>query len=185
MAIIDTCRLRLAPLRHEDAEEALALVGEPSVRRFLFDDQRLDAADVAQMILRSRSLQAERGAGGWTVRAHDTNHLAGMFWLWPFQNPHQLELAFALSARWRGRGYAMEAGDALLAHVRDELRWPGVHASTDIGNAASIRTLWRLDFKETGLGSGPAGPLRLFVREFAAEHAGQARWVPTAARLTA
>lgn len=185
MANIDTRRLRLAPLRFEDADEMLALVAEPSVRRFLFDDQRLDAADVGQMILRSRSLQNERGAGGWTVRARDVDGLVGAFWLWPFQHPHQLELAFALSPRWRGRGYAMEAGDALLTHVRDELRWPSVHASTDIGNGASIRTLWRLDFKETGLGSGPAGPLRLFVREFAAERAGQSRWVPTAARLTA
>lgn len=166
-AIIETRRLRLTPLHAAHADELLALVTEAWVRRFLFDNECLDAGDIAEMIARSEQLQAQHGAGGWAVHAQGETAMAGAFWLWPFQDPQKLELAFALSARWRGRGYAMEAGDGLLTHIRDELRWPRVHASTDIGNGASIRTLWRLGFKETGLGAGPAGVLRLFAREFA------------------
>ncbi len=176
-AIIETRRLRLTPLRARHADDLLALVTEAWVRRFLFDNQRLDADDIVEMIARSERLHTERGAGGWAVHAHDEEAMAGAFWLWPFQDPQRLELAFALSSRWRGRGYAMEAGDALLTHLRDELRWPRVHASTDIGNGASIRTLWRLGFKETGLSAGPTGPLRLFSCEFNADSAAtRERW---------
>lgn len=49
-----------------------------------------------------------------------------------------------------GRGYATEAGRAVLAIARDALRMPRLSANYFAGNQASARVLAKLGFRETG-----------------------------------
>ena len=93
--------------------------------------------------------------------------LAGIVGWWPYRHldfPEASELLFALSEAHWGRGLAMEAGNAMLDYVRDALGWRQAQASTNLGNNAAIRTLWRLDFSEVEIVRGLAGALRIFRR---------------------
>lgn len=77
------------------------------------------------------------------------------------------DLGFALLARHEGRGYATEAGAAVLAHeaVRCGLR--RVLAITSPGNRASMRVLEKIGFRSDGTVAqvGEASALRRFVWE--------------------
>lgn len=55
-----------------------------------------------------------------------------------------------------GRGYATEAGRAVIAIARDTLRLPSLKASWFIDNPASGRVLTKLGFRETGRSMQPS-----------------------------
>lgn len=75
-----------------------------------------------------------------------------------------------------GRGYATEAGRAVLAAARDSLRFRRIEASHFLDNPASARVLDKLGFRPTGaivprfsLARGEAAPCRLVELELAPE----------------
>ncbi len=160
-----TRRLRLEPMRQDDLDAMHGIVNETSVRRFLFDNQATSRERVRNMLSSSERQFRESGTGIWALRTHASERLIGFFCLWPFVVKREMELGFALSwAHW-GKGYATEAGVALIDYVREHLGWKQLQASTDLHNNRSILTLWRLDFVESALIRGPAGPMRVFKRK--------------------
>jgi len=85
----------------------------------------------------------------------------------------EVEFGYWLRRRWWGRGYATEAGRALLAAARHSLRVKRLDAGHFIDNPASGRVLEKLGFRPTGViaprfsaGRGEAAPCRLFKLEF-------------------
>ncbi len=79
-----------------------------------------------------------------------------------------------------GRGYATEAGRAMLATARDSLRIAKLSAGHFLDNPASGRVLQKLGFRSTGhvvrrfsLGRGHAAPCRLFELDLGEEEAAQ------------
>ncbi|MBN8814276.1 MAG: GNAT family N-acetyltransferase [Sphingomonas sp.] len=60
------------------------------------------------------------------------------------------ELGYWLTPEVWGRGYATEAGNAVVALARDSLRLPRLRASWLAGNPASGRVLSKLGFVATG-----------------------------------
>ena len=60
------------------------------------------------------------------------------------------ELGYWLTPEVWGRGYATEAGRAVVALARDSLRLKRLRASWLVGNPASGRVLRKLGFTETG-----------------------------------
>lgn len=161
---METARLALRPLEAGDIDAFHALMAEARVCRFLHDGRTPSPADSETMLHASQALLDESRTGLWGVRVRGDARLAGFIGLWPFGTPPVQELSFALRESARGRGFATEAGDAMLDYVRDALGWPAVQASCDLGNNTSIRTLWRLKFAEFAIRSGPSGPLRVFRR---------------------
>jgi RimJ/RimL family protein N-acetyltransferase len=84
------------------------------------------------------------------------------------------ELGYFIARPFWGRGYATEAGRAVLAFARDSLRLPKVHAGHFLDNPASGRVLEKLGFRPTGTvaprysaGRREAAPCRLFEMELA------------------
>ncbi len=168
-ALLVTPRLTLRPLAAEDSAELHALLVQPGVRRRLCDDRALTLAEVEAMVATSLRRHADAGTGLWALmRNARPGLLAGCVGLWRYERDTATEapeeLVFALCETHWGSGYALEGGTALLAHARDALGWYQACASTDLGNNASIRTLWRLGFVEAGLAQGPNGALRRFRR---------------------
>ncbi len=85
----------------------------------------------------------------------------------------ETEFGYWLVRRHWGRGYATEAGRALLAAARHGLRLKRLDAGHFLDNPASGRVLEKLGFKPTGMvaprysaGRGAAAPCRLFKLEF-------------------
>jgi RimJ/RimL family protein N-acetyltransferase len=88
----------------------------------------------------------------------------------------ETEFGYWLVRRHWGRGYATEAGRALLATARHGLRVKRLDSAHFLDNPASGRVLEKLGFRPTGAivprysaGRGEAAPCRLFKLELAAE----------------
>ncbi|HEX4737392.1 MAG TPA: GNAT family N-acetyltransferase [Allosphingosinicella sp.] len=87
----------------------------------------------------------------------------------------EMELGYWIARPHWGRGYASEAGRALLDYARESLRIPRLGAGHFIDNPASGRVLEKLGFRPLGrialrhsAGRGEAVPCRLFEIELAA-----------------
>lgn len=85
----------------------------------------------------------------------------------------ELEFGYWIARRHWGRGYATEAGRAMLAAARHSLRLERLVAGHFLDNPASGRVLEKLGFRSAGkivpyysAGRGEAAPCRLFELEF-------------------
>ncbi|HEX8064462.1 MAG TPA: GNAT family N-acetyltransferase [Allosphingosinicella sp.] len=88
------------------------------------------------------------------------------------------EFGYWIARRHWGRGYATEAGRAVLEAARDSLRLKRLDAGHFLDNPASGRVLEKLGFRPVGriaprysIGRGEAAPCRLFELEFDREEA--------------
>jgi RimJ/RimL family protein N-acetyltransferase len=134
------------PYRREDAEAWLATERRPS--------------ELSPLIF-LRTGAAPELIGGIGLGRRPTGEIEFGYWI---ARPH-----------W-GRGYATEAGGAVLAAARHSLRLERLHAGHFLDNPASGRVLEKLGFKATGrivphysAGRGEAAPCRLFELEFETE----------------
>jgi RimJ/RimL family protein N-acetyltransferase len=80
-----------------------------------------------------------------------------------------IELGYWIARRWWNRGYATEAGRAVVAIARDGLRLPRLRAGHFLDNPASGRVLEKLGFRPAGIiaprfsaARGEAVPCRLY-----------------------
>src|SRR3712207_1681309 len=87
-----------------------------------------------------------------------------------------IEFGYWIARHHWGRGYATEAGRAVLAAARDSLRLKRLDAGHFLDNPASGRVLEKLGFRPLGkivprysAGRGEAAPCRLFELEFEEE----------------
>lgn len=85
------------------------------------------------------------------------------------------ELGYWLAQRFWGRGFATEAGRAVLAAARDSLRLKRVVSGHFVDNPASGRVLAKLGFRPVGAtvprysaGRGEEAPCRLFALDLTA-----------------
>jgi [ribosomal protein S5]-alanine N-acetyltransferase len=163
--VMSTRRLRLEPIQSRDLDAMHRIANETSVRRFLFDNRAVSRERVFNLLIASERQFRDDGTGTWALRTRDGERMIGFLCLWPLIVRRENELGFALSSIHWGKGYATEAGAALIDYVREQLGWERLQASTDLHNNRSILTLWRLDFVESALVRGPVGPLRRFGRK--------------------
>ena len=98
----------------------------------------------------------------------------------------RMELGYWLARDHWGRGYATEAGRAVLAGARESLRLKRIEAGHFLDNPASGRVLEKLGFRPTGAivprfsaGRGEFAPCRELMLELAGEAEGDA--APTCA----
>lgn len=92
------------------------------------------------------------------------------------------ELGYWIASDQWGKGYATEAGQAVVAMADESLRLPAIRASHAVDNPASGRVLAKLGFRPEGMGRlhSLARRADMEVKLFARE-----RNVPEAARLAA
>ena len=88
----------------------------------------------------------------------------------------ELEFGYWIARRHWGRGYATEAGKALIANARHSLRVRTLNAGHFVDNPASGRVLEKLGFRPTGIvaprysaGRREAAPCRLFTLDLSAK----------------
>lgn len=158
---LTTPRLVLRPLGAADAPAVQRLAGDPEVARstadlpFPFDREAAEAWLATQEALREEGrLYAfgieEAGAPG---------VLVGAVGLTVEPGHRRAELGYWLGRASWGRGYAGEAGRAVLAFAFDDLALERVFASHLASNERSGRVLRRLGFR-------PEGRFRGHVRRF-------------------
>ena len=144
---LTTRRCVLEPWSEEDAEAVGALLREPTVRRYLLDDQLVERHWVRDRILESSIRFQAGGHGIWAVRVDGA--MVGFVGFLPAEEGSILELVYGLHPSMLGQGLATEAASAAIAAYRAVDPADPVWATTDAPNQASQRVLARLGFTAT------------------------------------
>lgn len=161
--VLTTERLILRPVTAGDYAALLAHWTAPDVREFLFDGEVLSPSAIVRVIEDSERDFAAAGYGLWLVFEKETPGLAGTAGLRPLEDLG-IEILYSLAAQARGKGYATEAGGAVLEYALEVLRLPEVLAEIDAGNHASAAVIARLGMRPFDVVPGVLGPMTRYRR---------------------
>lgn len=162
-ARIETGRLRLDPLRVEDAEEMTAVLADPALYVFTGGEpptlEALRARYAAQV--RGGPADGSERWHNWIVRLRAGGTAIGYVQATGRGDGSSADLAWVLGTAWQGHGYATEAANAALralvaqgvrvvtAHVREDhaasaavARRIGLARTTEVEDGEVV---WRLD----------------------------------------
>lgn len=145
---IETARLILRELDHDDAEAILELLNEPAFIRYIADKGVRTIEDAKNYMTNGpiNSYQTN-GFGLLAVIRKDTNELAGICGL--IQRPEfaDPDIGFALLERHWRQGYASEASRATIEHGFDVLKLNRIIALADPENMSSRRVLEKIGMR--------------------------------------
>lgn len=160
---ITTERLELRPYRPQDVAQIHGLLyGDPEVRRLTGGVSTL--AETWETIERYIDMQRRAGYSYWPVVERATGDLVGEVGLKPLDDEGpEVELGFAFAAAYWGRGYATEAGRAVLDEAFGQLGLEQVFATAREENAASRHVLGKLGFTDANPRQPGGAELLYFV----------------------
>jgi RimJ/RimL family protein N-acetyltransferase len=159
--VIETARLVLRPWDPSDAEGALAIYADPSVRRWLRPGDAVPAT-VEEMRTRLHDWAPDDHEstdvhGHWAICDRATSSVVGALALEHAMQTDSLALGWALAPEAWGHGYAAEAGDALVRWAIHEEGALEVFAIVQPDNRRAAATAERIGMEwVTELGR-PAG----------------------------
>jgi RimJ/RimL family protein N-acetyltransferase len=170
-----TDRLLLRPGWREDAPAVANAVSQLAILRNLEGSPWPYSVAEAERFLAAAAADPDQTTLLAFRRTAGAPELVGAVGLGRSEDGQALFAAWTAPDHW-GRGYATEAGAALLAIARNALRLSHVFAWSFLDNPAGARLLDRLDFATTGeivraspvAREGRAAPCRLHVHRFSA-----------------
>ena len=149
--VLSTARLRLRPFNQDDAAALFRIFSDAEVVRFWSVGAWTELAQAQTMIAEAMAAYREGGLYRYAIALADTDELIGICNLRGFfEQNRRCELGYALGSAWWGRGYALEALEALLGHAFGALDMNRIEADIDPRNEASSRLLERLGFRQEG-----------------------------------
>ena len=147
--LLPSARLAYRALDHASLQAFHALARDEHVRRYLLDGAVVDEDWSLGEVERSDELFAQEGVGLWLidqVAPSDQLQAIGFCGFRVFEEiGPSPQLLYAFPLEHSGKGYATEAGAALVAHAR-ALGWPRIESAVDEPNKASLRVLEKLGF---------------------------------------
>ncbi|TDE38556.1 GNAT family N-acetyltransferase [Actinomadura sp. 6K520] len=168
--VLRTVRLALHPVTMSDHAALLTHWTEPLVRRHLFGDRTISAAQVREIIDASERDFATEGYGLWALRPARWSGgidgpaagepLIGMAGLGhrdgPLGHGVDVEILYSLQPERWGQGLAAEASRAVLDYAFGVVGVHRVTAEIDMANPASAEIALQLGMRRGP--DGPAGP---------------------------
>jgi RimJ/RimL family protein N-acetyltransferase len=142
--VIDTARLRLTALAERHFDDYAAMLADPASTRWVGDGQPLDRTNAWRSLAMLIGHWQLRGFGMWALELKATGEFIGRAGLMRPEGWPDLELGWMLKPDFRHRGYATEAGNAILDFAWHTLNAPRVISLVKIGNEASDRVAERL-----------------------------------------
>jgi ribosomal-protein-alanine N-acetyltransferase len=146
--ILRTSRCELRPVTAADTAELHALWISPGVRRFLWDNEIITVERAVETVSLSEYLFKRRRPGLWAVRRKGSPAIDGFAGFLLFREPPVYELLFGIAEPLWGQGLAVEAARAVMVYCAASFEMRVFRASTDAGNAASVRVLDKLGFRQ-------------------------------------
>jgi [ribosomal protein S5]-alanine N-acetyltransferase len=151
MIVIESARLRLRWLQHEDAAFVHELLTDPQFLANVGDRGVHDLQGARRYIEDGPGASYRRfGFGLYVVELKATGVAVGLCGLLRRDSHPDVELGFAMLPRARGFGYTSEAAAATLEFAFNELHLPRIVAITAPHNDASMNILERLGMQATG-----------------------------------
>jgi RimJ/RimL family protein N-acetyltransferase len=151
--ILRTLRLRLEPVQDSHFEGLRALHSDPAAMRFLGGPKTDD--EVRAWISAAQGHWARVGFNWWSVIEQGNEELLGAVSTQHIENDETkpIEIGWRFRSEHWGKGYATEAGRAMLRFAFDEVGVREVYAVAKPENQASLRVMERLDMRYAGLRS--------------------------------
>jgi RimJ/RimL family protein N-acetyltransferase len=145
MELIKSKRLTLRPFNLNDAEFIIDLVNQPSFIQNIRDVGVRTVADAEKYLENGPiSSYAKNGFGLLAVTLNDTGQPIGMCGLIKRDTLEDVDIGYAFLPDFWGRGYAVEAAQAVMSHAKEVLELKRVVAIVDPVNAGSIRVLEKI-----------------------------------------
>jgi [ribosomal protein S5]-alanine N-acetyltransferase len=146
---LSSARLGFGHWTADDLPLALALWGDPEVRRFL--GPPLAESEIGERLQREIGWMRAYSVQYWPIFLRASGEHVGCAGLRPYKPEEQiLELGFHLRPPFWGQGLAEEAGRAVIAFAFDQLHPKALFAGHHPHNAASKRVLQKLGFRYMG-----------------------------------
>jgi len=145
LAEIETARLRLRVIVASDSPAIFAYMSDPRVTAFL-PEGCLDEEG-------SRAFARKHaGAAGQALAVVEkaSGQMIGHMPFYPWSAPETYEIGWAFGHAHQGKGYATEAGQALIAHAFEALKAHRVIATCQPENVASWRVAEKLGLRREG-----------------------------------
>ncbi|NJL35560.1 MAG: GNAT family N-acetyltransferase [Leptolyngbyaceae cyanobacterium RM2_2_4] len=141
----------------DDAEQAFEIYGDPKVVRFI-GGKTEESIEAQRRSLQRRvdcDAALNNGTGFWAIADKQTGEIFGTVILKQLpdndSNPTpEIEVGWHLKKAAWGKGYATEAGQAVLDYGFNVLKLPIIYAVVNPKNAASIRVTQRLGMISLG-----------------------------------
>jgi [ribosomal protein S5]-alanine N-acetyltransferase len=148
----ETARLCLRPFTAADHDAIHAVYADPEVMRYVGHGAHRTPSETVRALRGYADALAARGYGFVAVVERSSGAVVGDAGLHPLggRGP-DIELGYTLARAVWGRGYATEAGAALVQHAFGALGVPRVMAQVEPGNAASRRVVEKLGMTERGM----------------------------------
>jgi len=145
-SLLETPRLILRELQNEDAASMFELDSNAEVHRYLGNTPVQSKEESEKIILFIRKQYVDNGIGRWALIEKASGEFMGWAGLKLVKeeiNGHKdfYDLGYRLMPRYWGKGYATEAGKALVTYAFETLQAKNVFAFVDAENAASIKVL--------------------------------------------
>jgi RimJ/RimL family protein N-acetyltransferase len=145
--VIRTARLVLRQLELGDSRFILELLNEAGFLRFIGDKGVRTVADAREYIQKGpMDSYLRHGFGLYAACLRDGGPI-GICGLVKRDGLEDVDVGFAFLSRYTGRGYAVEAAGAVLAHAHRELQIRRVVAITAPDNSGSIAVLEKIGLK--------------------------------------
>jgi RimJ/RimL family protein N-acetyltransferase len=168
---LETERLLLRPFATEHEDVLFQQWNEPSVRKYLFDDEPVPRETVRAQIEASRANEGTIGCGYYLLSLRDAvERPFGFAGLRPFGETGRVELLYAILPGYRGRGLATEAAHAVLDRGFRSCGLAEIFAGADAPNEASFRVMKRIGMQPFGdifVGGRPTPYYRISREAFA------------------
>jgi len=152
LASLETARLRLRPLRLEDAFQIFEYASDPEVSRFLTWSPHQTMEDTYAFLRRVIEGYMKGILADWGIEEKASGRLIGSGGFVAWNTDHACgEIGYVLGREAWGQGYATEAARAMLGFGFAALRLNRVEAYCLPGNAASARVLEKIGMRREGL----------------------------------
>lgn len=138
-----TERCVLSHLCENDVPEAIRLLTDPQVRKYLGGPVPEDMA-----VHRIKGWINAPDSIHYAVRNKETNALMGIIDISPHHNLIDKEISYQFLPEYWGKGYAHEALNWLLSHCKKDLHVTTVVSETQSANARSCNLLKQLGYEE-------------------------------------
>jgi ribosomal-protein-alanine N-acetyltransferase len=156
--IFTTERLQARPYVLEDVEDAFTIYSDPEVMRYLLGSQPVESLDAQREWLASRIARfaaMPAGFGAWALVEIDSGRVIGTVLCRHAPDTNEqpsadVEIGWHLARRVWGRGYATEAGKAILRYGLETMKQERIIALVEPPNARSNAVCERLGMTSTG-----------------------------------
>jgi RimJ/RimL family protein N-acetyltransferase len=148
---LTTFRLCLGPVKTADYPAIASLNSDPAVQRFLCLSKAPPTYEEALADLPCLlSTPAPTGGGLWCIRSRAATDFLGLVLLLNTDDHTEVEFGYRLLPKFWGRGYATEAGRAVVNHAFGDLGLTALCAIIHPDNTASSTVAEKLGFAQKG-----------------------------------